>query len=217
MQPASALSEAPRYGLRWNPRPELIFRNVVLCAVLSAISIVTSWLAVLLVPGGFLGVGALYFASIVYAVITYWFGGWGLIASFIGAFVGSGVMTGMPVVFALPFAVADIWEPLLPFLFLRLVGPRIGMDPLGANIIGRPKNMVIFILVGAIVPPFVSGLWGTWILLVAGFVPPDAFWVSVGSWWLGATILLALFVPPICRALGGFLKRRRIACEGIWS
>ena len=70
-----------QYGLRWNPRPMQVPRNAVLCAVLSGISIVLSWLAVLTVPGGFLGVGAFYFASIFYALTTYWFGGWGLISS----------------------------------------------------------------------------------------------------------------------------------------
>ena len=76
---------APRkFGLRLNPRPRLISRYAALCAILSALSIVVSWLAVLTVPGGFLGVGALYFASVFYAVATYWFGGWGIIASFVG-------------------------------------------------------------------------------------------------------------------------------------
>lgn len=97
-----------RYGLRLNPRPELRLRYAMICAVLSGISIVVSWLAVLAIPGGFLGVGALYFASVFYAVITYWFGGWGVIASFIGALVGSGLLAGMPAPFAFcpPSAIA---------------------------------------------------------------------------------------------------------------
>jgi integral membrane sensor domain MASE1 len=175
-------------------------------------------MAVLAIPGGFLGVGAFYFASILYAVCTYWFGGWGLIASFIGAFVGSGLLTGMPVVFALPFAIADIWEPLIPFLFLRLIGPRIGLDPLGSNILSKPwYKFALFILFGAIIPPFISGLWGTWILNLAGFIPAGAFWVAVLNWWLGAFILLIIFVPQICKGLSGFLRGSGLACKGIWS
>jgi hypothetical protein len=208
-----------QYGVRWNPRPAQVPKYALLCAVLSGISIVLSWLAVLAVPGGFLGVGAFYFASIFYALSTYWFGGWGLIASFIGALIGSGVLTGMPIIIALPFAVADIWEPLLPFLLLRLVGPKIGIDPLGANLLSKdkPLNFVLFVIFGAAIPPFISGLWGSWILVRAGFVPPTAFWVSVLSWWFGAAILLTIFVPAFGKALGRFVRRSNLACVGIWS
>ncbi len=205
------------YGLSWNPRPTLVPKYVILCAVLSGISIVLSWLAVLAVPGGFLGVGAFYFASVFYAVVTYWFGGWGLIASFIGAVIGSGILTGMPIVFALPFGLADIIEPLFPFIFLRTVGKRIGVEPLAGNLLSNPKYIVIFLTVGALLPPFLSGLWGTWILNLAGFVPEQAFWIAVGSWWLGAAILLGLFVPPICRAISPILQKTDFACKGIWS
>lgn len=205
------------YGLAWSPRKGFTPRYVFLCAVLSGISIVLSWLAVLAVPGGFLGVGAFYFASVFYAICTYWFGGWGLVASFIGAFVGSGLLTGMPVAFAIPFAIADIWEPLVPFIFLRTIGPKLGIDPLGRNLYSKLRHILAFLVVGAVIPPFVSGLWGTWILTIAGFVPPKAFWLSVASWWLGAVILLAIFVPPICKALSGFLDKTGLACRGIWS
>ena len=205
------------YGLKLNPRPGSLPSYLILCAVLSAISIVISWLAVVTVPGGFLGIGAVYFASIFYALCTYWFGVWGLIASFIGAFVGSGLLTGMPAVFALPFAVADIIEPLLPFLLLRTLGKRIGIHPLGINILSKPLYLILFIIFGAILPPFISGLWGTWILTKAGFVPPGAFIAALVSWWVGAAILLAIFVPPICRLLAGFLQKTGLACHGIFS
>lgn len=204
------------YGIQWNPRPSQVAKYALLCAVLSGISIVLSWLAVLTVPGGFLGIGALYFASIFYALSTYWFGGWGLVASFIGAVIGSGILTGMPITVALPFAVADVWEPLLPFLVLRLIGPKIGIDPLGSNL-NRPLNFLLFVVFGAAIPPFVSGLWGTWILVRAGFVPQAAFWTAVLSWWFGAFVLLTIFVPALGKALGGFLRRTNLACNGIWS
>ncbi len=206
-----------QYGLQWNPRPARFSRYVVLCAVLTGVSVVLSWLAVLTIPGGFLGVGAFYFASIFYAVVTYWFGGWGLIASFLGAFVGSGVLTGMPIVFALPFAVADIIEPLIPFLLLRTFGNRLGISPLGDNLLSRTRNILSFVVFGAVLPPLTSGLWGTWILCEAGFVPPSAFFAAVASWSIGAAVLLAIFVPPICRGLAPFLHETGWACRGIWS
>lgn len=206
------------YGLRLNPRPSLIYRYLVLCVVLSALSVVLSWLAVITVPGGFLGVGAFYFASVFYALITYWFGAWGLIASFVGAFVGAGLLSHIPLSFAVPFALADIWEPLIPFMILRLL-PRLGanLDPLGANILKRFSHILIFMVCCAALPPFVSGIWGTWILLKAGIVPPEAYWVAVFSWWFGAAILLAVLVPTITKGLAVYIRTADVACHGWFS
>jgi hypothetical protein len=206
-----------QYGLAWNPRPHLIQRYAVLCAVFSGISIVISWLAVLIIPGGFVGVGALYFASVFYAVITYWFGGWGMLASLIGAIVGSGVLTGMPIFLAIPYGFADVVEPLLPFLLLRILARHSQVDALGGNLLARPWTACLFVIFGAMLPPFLSGLWGTWFLILAGFVPAGAFWAALLSWWLGAAILLAVLVPPICKILSPTLRRTGMACVGIWS
>lgn len=216
----SATNKAPSdvaYGLAWNPRPHLVSRYVVLCAVLSGLSIVISWLAVLAIPGGFVGVGALYFASVFYAVTTYWFGGWGLLSSFIGAVVGSGILAGMPIFYAVPYGIADIVEPLLPFLLLRLLSKKTQLDALGGNVLARPWSAALFVVFGALLPPFLSGLWGTWFLILAGFVPANAFWAALLSWWLGAAVLLAVFIPPVCKVLSPTFKRMGIACVGIWS
>jgi hypothetical protein len=206
------------YGFRLNPRPSLARRFAILCAILSAISIVLSWLAVITIPGGFMGIGAFYFASIFYAIITYWFGGWGLLASFIGAFIGSGLLAGVPPKFAVPFAVANIWEPLIPFLFLRLA-PRLGLkiDPLGGNILTKFSYLLLFLIFGAILPPLISGIWGTWILQKASIVPVDEFQSAVYKWWFGAFLLLAIFVPTICKALAGYIRRLDLACHGFFS
>ena len=206
-----------RLTLRWNPNPGQVTRYLILCAILSGASIAVSYLAVLTIPGGFLGIGALYFASVFYALATYWFGGWGLIASFVGAFIGAGVLTGMPAVFALPFAVADIWEPVIPFVLLRTIGHYFNLDALAQNAYSSVKSAAFFVIFGALLPPLLSGLWGVWILNIAGFVPDDAFQLAVFSWWAGAALLLALFVPAISRLLSPFLNKTGWLCRGIWS
>jgi len=181
--------------------------------VLSLVSIVLSYWGVTNLTPKFKGVGALYPASVFYALFTYWFGGWGLIASFIGAFIGAGVLPGVQWETALLVAVADIWEPLVPFLLIRFFGPRLGISPLGDNILGSVSNTVIFIVFGAILPPLVSGIWGAWFLVRAR----GEFWVAVRTWWIGASILLAIFVPPVCRLMAGILRKKDLACHGIWS
>lgn len=207
-----------KYGFRLNPRPSYLHRYAVLCCILSVISILISWFSVKALPSGFLGIGSFYFASIFYALITFWFGGWGLIASFIGALIGSGLLAGVPPAYSVPFALADIWEPLIPFVILRLA-PRFGMqiDPLGGNIVSKASYLIFYIIFGAIIPPIVSGVWATWILTEAGVVASNQFEISVFKWWLGAALLLAFFVPAICKSLAGHIGRADLACHGFFS
>ena len=206
-----------QYGLKWDPRRHLRGKYIVLCGVLTAFSTILSWLAVITIPGGFLGIGALYFASIFYAVSTYFFGGWGLIASFIGTVLGAGILQGIPLLFAIPFGLANVLEPLVPFILIRSIGQKLGIDPLGSNILARPRNVILFITFGAFLPPLISGIWGSWILTLAGLVPRNAFWPAVASWAIGAAALLALFVPFICKSISIIVKKKDIACHGIWS
>jgi len=183
------------------------------CVALSGLSIGFSYLGPKTIPFKVPGVSAVYPASIVYALCTYWFGGWGLLASYLGAFVGAGILVGVHWDTALLAAMADIWEPLIPFLLLRSFGPRLGIDPLGENIMGSLSKTALFILFGAVLPPFVSGLWGTWFLIG----PRQDFWQTLYAWWIGAAILLAVFVPPLCRLLAGFVRKKDLACHGVWS
>jgi integral membrane sensor domain MASE1 len=180
--------------------------------VSSAISIALSYFGVVIIPFKVPGVSAVYPASVFYALCTYWFGGWGLIASYIGAFIGAGILVGVHWDTALLVGVADIWEPLIPFLLLRSVGSSVGIDPLGANIMGSVSRTALFIVFGALLPPFVSGLWGSWFLAERG-----QFWQALYAWWIGGSILLAVFVPPLCRVMVGTLRKKDLACHGIWS
>jgi integral membrane sensor domain MASE1 len=184
-----------------------------LCAVSCAISIALSYLGVIVIQFKVPGVSAVYPASVFYALCTYWFGGWGLVASYVGAFIGAGILLGVQWDTALLVAVADIWEPLIPFLLLRSFGPRLGISPLGDNIMGSLSRTALFIVFGAVLPPFVSGLWGTGLLVKER----GEFWQALYTWWIGASILLAVFVPPLCRLMAGILRKKDLACHGIWS
>jgi len=207
---------ARSYGLAWNPRPALLWRYVGLAVALAVASVFISYSAVLTLPvrGP---VSALYFASAFYALATYWFGGWGLVSAFVGSLIGAGVMCGLPVGIAAPLSIANVLEPLVPFLLLRTIGGTIGLNPLATNILSTPGRSLFFFVAGAVVPPIVSGLWGVTTLRVAGLVPDDQFWQALVSWWIGACILLTIAVPLVGTLAGPALDRTGVCCRGIWS
>jgi integral membrane sensor domain MASE1 len=191
-----------------------MWRYAGLAVALCVCSVPLSYGAVLLLPQG-KGISGFYFASIFYALTTYWFGGWGLVAAYVGSVVGVGFFNGQPATVAFLFSLANVIEPLVPFLLVRRFGSQVGMHPLGTNIARSPASMMWFLLFGALLPPFLSGLWGVTVLRTAG--QPTPFWASVGDWWAGASILLTVGMPFLGRLFGPYVDRSRIGCQGVWS
>ena len=70
---------------------------LVLLIALILINTVVARFAVIAVPFGNLpGVSSLYFAVAVMILFTLWFGGYGAVAAYVGTFIGSGLLSGMP-------------------------------------------------------------------------------------------------------------------------
>lgn len=207
----------PQYTLAWNPNPPLTMTQYAVYAIAIGVSIIVSWLGVFAVPIGFAGVSALYVASAFYNVMTLWFGGWGILASYIGCLVGAGWLSGLPVLFSIPWSIADILEPLGPFIIIRLVGPRIGFDPLGRNVLKSFKNYLFYFFFGALIPTIISGLFGTALLVLGGIVPPNAFYPTWVAWFVGGTIVIAIIGPILLTTLSPVIERFGLTTRGIWS
>src|SRR5262245_9234549 len=138
---AAPAAEGVVYDLRWNPRPSLVGPYAGLAVLLCGGSVVLSRWAVLTLPAGKV-VSDFYFASLFYALATYWFGGWGLVAAYVGSVIGVGVWNGQGFVEGLAFSFANVVEPAVPFLLVRTVGRRLGIHPLCSNIVKSPESMV---------------------------------------------------------------------------
>lgn len=65
------------------------------------------------------GSSGLYFAVAFMIVFALWFGGWGVIAAYIGCFIGAGVLSGMPLNVNLYWSIADIWQVLIPLAVFK--------------------------------------------------------------------------------------------------
>ncbi|MEW6622337.1 MAG: MASE1 domain-containing protein [Bacillota bacterium] len=205
------------YGLKWNPNPPITMTQYAVYAIAIGVSIIVSWLGVFAVPIGFAGVSALYIASAFYMVFALWFGGWGILAAYIGCLIGAGWLSGLPVLFSIPWAIADILEPLVPFLLFRYVGPKIGFDPLGRNIFSSAKNILFFFFCGALIPTIISGLFGIALLVWGGIVPPAAFVPAWIAWFAGGTIVITIVAPILLKTLSPVIERFGLTVKGVWS
>lgn len=207
----------PQYKLTWNPNPPITITQYAVYAIAIGVSIIVSWLGVFAVPIGFAGVSALYIASAFYGAFTLWFGGWGLLASYVGCLIGAGWLSGLPVLFSFPWAICDILEPLIPFLIFRSWGPKIGFDPLGRNIYKSFKNWAFFFFCGALIPTMASGLFGTALLVWGGIVPPAAFIPSWVAWFVGGTVVITIVGSILLTTLSPVIERYGLTVRGIWS
>ena len=77
--------EKQQYSLKWSANPPLSLGQLVTFAIAAGVAIVLSWLGVIGVPGGAVGVSALYVAMGFLVPFILWFSGWGLLIAMLAA------------------------------------------------------------------------------------------------------------------------------------
>ena len=78
------------------------------------INTVISRLAIILVPAGQTGVAVIYFPVVIMLLFTFWFGAYGAISAYVGAFFGAGLLSGIPFDVSVYWAFANLWQVLIP-------------------------------------------------------------------------------------------------------
>src|SRR3990172_12100623 len=103
-----ASNRAGEYGLRWNPNPPVTVASLVTVALAAGVYTILSWLGVIGLPMGIVGVSSLFVAIGFGISFVMWFGAWGLLIVYICSFVGAGLLAGLPVLVAFPFSLVYI-------------------------------------------------------------------------------------------------------------
>jgi hypothetical protein len=70
---------------------------------------------------------SLYFAVAFTIASALWFGVWGLIAAYLGCFIGAGIMGDVPINVNLYWSLADVWQGLIPLVAFRMLNADIGL------------------------------------------------------------------------------------------
>jgi hypothetical protein len=196
-----------QYTLRWRGG-KLTTTQYALFAIQMAVVILLSWLGAIATPVVGPGIGFLYWAYPFFVVFTLWWGIWGILGAWVGAFIGSGLLTGLPVLPALGFSIGDLIPALLIFLLYRGYLRKHGVDPLGRDILKSKKSAFWFAVWVMGITNIFGGLWGVWILVILGFVPANAYLLGAGLWILGDAIVLLIapflskYVTPVVERFG---------------
>lgn len=204
------------YGLRWNPNPPVTVASIVTFALAAGVYTILSWLGVIALPIGIVSVSALFVAIGFGIPFGIWFGAWGLLIGYIGTFVGSGLLAGVPFLLVIPFAFVDVIQFGIPLLSYRALAPRFGLHPLGKDVY-TVRGFLFFLVFGVVIPNGLGALYGITILAAGGLVPPDAFGAAVVGWWVGNMIVSAVIAPILLRTVTPIVERYGLATHGLIS
>jgi len=202
------------YSLAWNPNPPVTVIQIVSVAVAAGVYVVLSWVGVIALPTGFFSVSALFVAVGFGIPFAIWFGGWGFIIGFLGGFLGSGLLTGTPILVAIPFGFVDFFQFGIPLLAYRLLAPRFGLDQLGRDVYTL-KGFIFFVLTSVLPNNGIGALVGVGILTAGGLIPVDAYWPSVITWWIGNSIVSVVIAPILLRGLSSVVERLGLTVHGV--
>ncbi len=203
-----------RYSLAWNPNPPVTVARLVAVAVAAGVYTVLSWLGVIALPLGVVGVSSLFIAIGFGIPFAIWFGIWGLLIGYVGTFIGPGLLAGTPLLVNIPFSFVDWFQLGIPMLAYRGLANRFGVDPMGKDIYSR-KGFVFFLVFGAILPNAVGALYGVTILWANQLVPPDAYWLTVFGWWLGNVVVSIIIAPILLTGLSSVVERYGLTSHGL--
>ncbi len=203
-----------RYSLAWNPNPPLTAARLVTVAVAAGVYTVLSWLGVITLPIGIVSVSSLFVAIGFGIPFAIWFGAWGLLIGYIGTFVGSGLLVGVPLLVVIPFAFVDWIQLGIPMLAYRTLAARFGVDPMGKDVY-TGKGILFFLVFGVILPNALGAFYGLTVLRAGGLVPPDAFWPGVIGWWVGNMIVSLVIAPILLRGLSPVMERYGLTSHGL--
>jgi len=191
-------------------RPTYSFLILVIGLIL--INTLLAWLSLQI--SGFINpslpasVSMVYIAVAFMLIFTLWFGMYGAIAAYVGTFIGSGLLSGMPVTVALYFSLSSLWQVLIPLVAFRIFDVHVGME--------SNRDLFHLVLFGTILNNVVGAAWGSVSLAIAGITE----WSQVPSvfllWFIGNVIVTIIIVPLVLRHFTPRVERIKVFVKNYW-
>jgi hypothetical protein len=191
-------------------RPTYSFLILVIGLIL--INSLLAWLSLkvshLISPTLPASVSMIFIAGAFMLIFTLWFGMYGALAAYAGSFIGSGLLTGMPVTVALYFALANLWQVLIPLAAFRIFDVKVGME--------SRRDLFHLVLFGTILNNVVGAAWGSVALAIGGVTA----WSDLSSvffpWLLGNIIVTLIIVPLVLYRFTPVVEKSKVFVKNYW-
>ena len=86
-------------------------------------------------------------------VFALWYGMYGAIAAYVGCFIGSGLLSGIPAAVTIYFSLASLWQVLIPLTAFRIFDVNVGME--------SNRDLFHLVLFGVILNNVIGATWGS--------------------------------------------------------
>jgi hypothetical protein len=155
------------------------------------------------------GVSAFYIAVAFMIAFALWFGGWGVLAAYLGCFIGAGLTGGVPPAVNLYWSLADVWQVLIPLAAFRALHADIGLS--------NARDFGIFLAFGWFLNNLAGAAWGAGTLAMGGVIPWAGVQATFTSWFMGNLLVTILITPPLLVLLTPGLRRAGLLVKGTWA
>ena len=133
----------------------------------------------------------------------------GVIAAYIGCYVGAGVLAGMSHVVALYWSLADVWQVLIPLVAFRTFKANIELR--------TRKDLSIFLVFGLILNNLIGAGWGSATLAIGRVISWSNVIFIFGSWFATNLIVTGIIATLMLRYLTPHVRRARLRVAGYWQ
>ncbi|MDD1661481.1 MAG: MASE1 domain-containing protein [Methanomicrobiales archaeon] len=155
------------------------------------------------------GVSAFYIAVAFMIAFALWFGGWGVLAAYLGCVLGAGVVGGVPPVVNLYWSLADVWQVLIPLAAFRAFHADTGLSTW--------RDLGVFLAFGWLLNNLAGAAWGSATLALGGVIPWEGVQATFTNWFIGNLIVTIIITPPLLVYLTPRLRKAGLLVKGTWA
>lgn len=149
-----------------------------------------------------------YIAAAFMIVFALWFGMYGVIAAYVGCFIGSGIPKGMPLTLNLYWSLADVWQVLIPLIAFRSLKADITLN--------AKKDVTTFLVFGWLINNLVGAAWGSSTMAIGGFVSWDVAKDIFIGWMISNITVTIVITPLLLKFVTPLIKKWGIYIEKYW-
>jgi len=154
------------------------------------------------------GVALIPIAAAFMLVFALWYGMYGAIAAYVGCFIGSGLLSGMPAAVTIYFSLASLWQVLIPLTAFRIFDVNVGME--------SNRDLFHLVLFGVILNNVIGAAWGSIALAIGGVMEWSQALSVFATWLIGTAVVTIIIVPLVLRRYTSRAEKSKVFVKNYW-